>query len=518
MSQSSYTPKFEKYITKTGEVLLYTGSPNLEVLEDLVNGPGDLWHSGLDQGLKNIFSEVVYQTAVFFFFTRDFDDEERAISWRINPKAFVIREKAWNQTEGFDYGYKSELSTALAFGFNTLRYGGLVPLYVKGLFTATEETPFVNLKDRYRFYGRSFKPEHKLYMFLRHDFFNAKALIELIKTLRNRNHIRPVKSILARELEPLKYTPSVSYIIPTMYRPEYTLQLLSDLNAQTLLPKEVIVIDATPINELDKLPYKPGDYKFRLIARRQASKGSCNARNEAIDLCSGEFIVFGDDDIRIPPNFIENHIRFLQTYNADACNGLDIRAEHYTNDLVHLAKQLKNLESKPKKAGVALSFSNANSCVKRSLVQQLNGNDSNFDGGYGEDSDFGFRLLKKGVVVLNNPYAANLHLKPPSGGYRFWGRQAALLGKNRKRQPWELDHPVGLIRPVPSPTIMYGLYKNNDSRQRKEYKIKYFLRYLFSGSKMLFIFRLINFPYRLLQYKKSVFYAKHLLINKVDNN
>ena len=69
MSQSSHTPKFEKYITKTGEVLLYTGSPNFELLEDLVNGPGDLWHSGLDQGLKNIFREVVYQTAVFFFFT-----------------------------------------------------------------------------------------------------------------------------------------------------------------------------------------------------------------------------------------------------------------------------------------------------------------------------------------------------------------------------------------------------------------------------------------------------------------
>ena len=165
-----------------------------------------------------------------------------------------------------------------------------------------------------------------------------------------------------------------------------------------------------------------------------------------------------------------------------------------------------------------MSFSNANSCVKRSLVLKLNGNDANFDGGYGEDSDFGFRLLKNGVVVLNNPYAVNLHLKPPSGGYRFWGSQAALLGKKRKRQPWELGHPIGFIRPVPSPTIMYGLYKNNDARQRKEYKIKYFLRYLFSGSKMFFIFRLINFPYRLLQYQKSVFYAKLLLNNKLEGN
>jgi hypothetical protein len=31
------------------------------------------------------------------------------------------------------------------------------------------------------------------------------------------------------------------------------------------------------------------------------------------------------------------------------------------------------------------------------------GNDVNFDGGYGEDSDFGMSLSKIGVIVLANP-------------------------------------------------------------------------------------------------------------------
>jgi hypothetical protein len=35
-------------------------------------------------------------------------------------------------------------------------------------------------------------------------------------------------------------------------------------------------------------------------------------------------------------------------------------------------------------------FSNANSCVKER--QSIVGNDINFDGGYGEDSDFGMSL------------------------------------------------------------------------------------------------------------------------------
>ena len=78
-------------------------------------------------------------------------------------------------------------------------------------------------------------------------------------------------------------------------------------------------------------------------------------------------------------------------------------------------------------------FSNANSCVKRTHVDQLKGNDINFDGGYGEDTDFGISLIKTGIPVLFNPFSANLHLKPPAGGYRFWGNQAKKLGKKRKQ-------------------------------------------------------------------------------------
>ena len=88
------------------------------------------------------------------------------------------------------------------------------------------------------------------------------------------------------------------------------------------------------------------EYSFELIVKWQESKGSCRARNEAIDLCTGDYIVFGDDDIRIPSDFIENHIRFLQTNNASACNGLDIRADHEKQDLKDLANKLYALGDK----------------------------------------------------------------------------------------------------------------------------------------------------------------------------
>ena len=49
--------------------------------------------------------------------------------------------------------------------------------------------------------------------------------------------------------------------------------------------------------------------------------------------------------------------------------------------------------------GASQSFSNANSCVKREFVTKVVGNDINYDGGYGEDSDFGITLTKIGVPL-----------------------------------------------------------------------------------------------------------------------
>jgi hypothetical protein len=156
-------------------------------------------------------------------------------------------------------------------------------------------------------------------------------------------------------------------------------------------------------------------------------------------------------------------------------------------------------------------FSNANSCVKREYVDRLVGNDINYDGGYGEDGDFGISLLKLGVPILHNPFSVNLHLKPPNGGYRFWGSQAKVMGKKRKTQPWELDTPVKWIRPVPSPTLMYQFHKQFNTEQIAEYRSRYFFSFLFQGPKLTLLFRLLRIPYKQLQFNKSIFYAKKLV-------
>jgi glycosyltransferase involved in cell wall biosynthesis len=296
-----------------------------------------------------------------------------------------------------------------------------------------------------------------------------------------------------------------------MMRQGYTLKLIEDLANQTHKPTQIVVVDATPANERDESLYDFKEFPFEIIVKWQETKGSCRARNEAIELCTGDYIVFGDDDIRIPPEYIENHIRFLQTYKASACNGLDVRADNESQNLDDLNAKLAAMGKERYLTGVTQVFNNANNCVKREWINKLVGNDVNYDGGYGEDNDFGLSLIKSGVVVLQNPFSANLHLKPAMGGYRFWGKQATIMGKKRKKQPWELDTPVKWIRALPSPTIIYYNLKQYDAKILGEYRAKYLAFYLFKGPIWSFPLRLAKLPYRQLQFNKAVFYANRLI-------
>lgn len=504
---------FKRHTNKYGETILYIGAINLQILDKITEGPGDIWHSSFEQGYKNAFHDIVYQASVFFWYINDFDGLDQCVSWRINPHQFAIRKTVWDQLGGFDTDYNNIQLQALEFGYNALRNQGAIPMYIKGLFSITKkEVVSISPRDRYIFYRKNFTVDNSFLMLYRKGLFSFREWIAFLNARVKYSTKKLKPAISPRELKTIIGTPSVSYIIPTMLRQNYTLQLIDDLTKQTYPVSQIVVIDATPEAKRDISNYTSGTYPFEVIFKWQTSKGSCRARNEAIAYCTGDYIVFGDDDVRVPPDFIENHIRLLQTYGAVACNGLDIRADHQKQSLADLYLKLENLKGLRWKVGATQNFSNANSCVRSDYVKLLEGNDINYDGGYGEDTDFGLSLSKIGATVLFNPFSANLHLKPPQGGYRFWGKQAKIIGKNRKQQPWELDTPVKDIIPVPSPTMMYLFYKHYNAKERREYKYKYFFLFLFKkGSILTLPLRLLQIPKKNKQYRISQFYAKKLM-------
>ena len=58
---------------------------------------------------------------------------------------------------------------------------------------------------------------------------------------------------------------------------------------------------------------------------------------------------------------------------------MDIRADRQQQTLADLNDKLKALDTSRWKVGAAQSFSNANSCVSRRVVNLLVGNDINYD-------------------------------------------------------------------------------------------------------------------------------------------
>ncbi|MEI6864487.1 glycosyltransferase family 2 protein [Flavicella sp.] len=503
--------ELNKYITSTNEVLLYIGEPDFNLLNNLSNGPGDIWHSSLDQGFTDCFQDLKYQTSVYWWFLNDFKNQNSVVCWRINVNAFVIRETVWAQLGGLDTQYESLLVSGLDFGYNLLRNQNGVPLSVKELFPAEENNIKISTQDRYTFFFKNFKAQHPFYMLLRKGVFKFPFEFKAYLKAKN-NAVKYVEKIIKpRILSEIKGKPTVSLVIPTMRRQVYTQVLLEDHKNQSYLIKEVVILDATPKEERESQFYRNEDFPFEVVVKWQTTKGSCRARNEAIDLCTGDYIIFADDDVRVLPDFVENHIKLLQTYKAAACNGLDIMAENVRQSLIDLEKRLNKIENKRWKVGVSSMFSNANSCVRRDVIQELIGNDVNFDGGYGEDSDFGLSILKKGHVLLHNPFSPNLHLKPPIGGYRWWDTESKKKGKNRKAQPWELKNPVKKIIPIPSPTITYGVLKHFTEDQVNEWRVKHLFLFLFKNNIKQIPFRLFQLPYKQLQFSKSLQYAKTLI-------
>jgi serine acetyltransferase/GT2 family glycosyltransferase len=102
----------------------------------------------------------------------------------------------------------------------------------------------------------------------------------------------------------------ISVVIATFNRGASLRQLLAQLAQQTLAPRdfEVIVVDdgsAVPAEEA-LAGFSP---PYPLTLRRQANAGAAAARHFGATLASGEWLVFTDDDMRIPAHFLAAHLR-----------------------------------------------------------------------------------------------------------------------------------------------------------------------------------------------------------------
>lgn len=361
------------------------------------------------------------------------------------------------------------------FGWRAFQLGYIAPTAQPGLDIWQQvKLPVV---DEYRFISKNFSRFWVLYVLIVRLLTLKNPLKEIPAFLKTRSVSR--ESYANRhfqyadyenfESELVKANPLVSVIIPTLNRYEYLKDVFKDLEQQTYTHFEVIVVDQTDAFQEDF--YK--GWNLRLKYWKQEEKALWKARNEAIKQSKGEYILLYDDDSRVDPDWIEQHLKALEYYQADLSSGVSISVvgaevpEHYR--FFRWSEQLDT----------------GNVLIKKEVFYSIGLFDRQFEKQRMGDGEFGLRAYLNGFKNISNPLAKRLHLKVAQGGLRQMGS-------------WDAWRPKKLLAPRPVPSVLYLSRSYFGTKKALLWIIPSILPsiipYKFKNSKVLKLLSLLLFP------------------------
>ncbi len=116
---------------------------------------------------------------------------------------------------------------------------------------------------------------------------------------------------------------SISVCIATYRRPDRLDALLSDLSRQQRLPSEVIVVDNDAAGSARAVVERRlgSDPPFPIRYDIQPQKNIALTRNRTVELASGEWLAFVDDDERAPDLWLARLAQAVAEYAADGVLG-----------------------------------------------------------------------------------------------------------------------------------------------------------------------------------------------------
>lgn len=211
----------------------------------------------------------------------------------------------------------------------------------------------------------------------------------------------------------------VSVIIPTHNRNECLVRLLDCLRNQTYKGYEVIVVDQSEaISREKQSAYKKFGRKLRVLRVGIANRSV--AKNVGFKESSGDLVLFCDDDIVPPDNFIETHVdrhRRLDLAGVSCrCTepGLAYTQSQRICRVTFYGKLLAGFQSDTTCHVKTLAGSNMS--IKRELAEEAGYFDSLLIGtSIFEEQDFSARLLRNSYKILFTNDISLLH-KPQRTG------------------------------------------------------------------------------------------------------
>lgn len=96
----------------------------------------------------------------------------------------------------------------------------------------------------------------------------------------------------------------ISIIIPTKDRPQDLVKCLESVLSQTLLPDEIVIVDASDTEKLDSSVIAELNRKIKTIYLHTAA-GLTHQKNVGAKACSGDIIFVLDDDVVLKEDFVK---------------------------------------------------------------------------------------------------------------------------------------------------------------------------------------------------------------------
>lgn len=348
-----------------------------------------------------------------------------------------------------------------------------------GEVTKQHELPPPTLKDEYTFVRKywgapwaSFALLVRMFTF-KNPFKEIGAYISSRKVKRINAYAQPFidESYNGFQSSIINACPLVAVIIPTLNRYTYLKDVLYDLEKQSYKNFEVLVFDQS--DNFDSGFYK--QFSLPIKVHHQKEKLLWTARNNAVKATAAEYLLFFDDDSRVNENWIHEHLKCIDFYNADISAG------------VSLATVGQKIPASYSYFRWADQFDSGNAMVKRSVFKSIGLFDEKFNGQRMGDGEFGYRAYLNGFKSISNPLASRVHLKVSSGGLREIGS-------------WDGFRPKKWFAPKPLPSVVY-LYK------------KYLSKPLYLNAVLIGIM-LSNVPYKYKRNNKMLLLSMLLTVIK----
>jgi histidinol-phosphate phosphatase family protein len=242
-------------------------------------------------------------------------------------------------------------------------------------------------------------------------------------------------------------------VIPTVGRASLG-EVLADLAAQERRPDEVVVVDdrARPVADLDLRAYPEA------LVRRSGGRGPAAARNTGWRATTSDWIVFVDDDVRLPAGWstlLAADLAAAETWDWPV-GGVQGRI------VVPLPVDRRPTDWERTTAGLAgARWATADMAYRRSALQAVCGFDERFPRAYREDADLALRVRQAGWRLVTG----TRHIEHPVRGEDFWvsarvqrGNADDALMRRLHGPRWRMlaDCPRGRFR-WHVPTVLAGI-------------------------------------------------------------